>query len=73
MLMMTSQILNSVDFTETRKSRSLKNEALFFLQIKNSLITHHGQKIIAKNSFVVGVTFKAVPKFQIKPKSALRR
>ena len=34
MLMMTSQILKSVDFTKTQKSRYLKNETLFFLQIK---------------------------------------
>ena len=40
MLMMTSQILKSVDFTKTQKSRYLENETLFFLQIKNSLITH---------------------------------
>ena len=34
MAMMTSQILNSVDFTKTEKSRHLENETLFFLQIK---------------------------------------
>ena len=32
--MMTSQILKSVDFTETQKSRYLENETLFFIQIK---------------------------------------
>ena len=42
MLMMTSQILKSADFTKTQKSRYLENELLFFLQIKNSLITHQG-------------------------------
>ena len=31
---MTSQILKSVDFTKTQKSRYLENEALFFLQVK---------------------------------------
>ena len=31
---MTSQILKSVDFTKTRKSRYLENKVLFFLQIK---------------------------------------
>ena len=41
MPMMTSQILKSVDFTKTQKSRYLKNEILFFLQKKKkSLITH---------------------------------
>ena len=40
MPVMTSQILRSVDFTKTQKSRYLKNETLSFLQIKNSLITH---------------------------------
>ena len=34
MLMMTSQILKSVDFTKTQKSKNLKNETLFFLRIK---------------------------------------
>ena len=32
--MMTSQILKSVDFTKTQKSRYLGNEKSFFLQIK---------------------------------------
>ena len=57
--MMTSQILKSVDFTKTQKSRYLKNEALFFLLIKNSLITHQGL-FYCKNSFVVEVTFKEI-------------
>ena len=34
--MITSQILKSVDFTKTQKSRYLGNEALFFLQIKKN-------------------------------------
>ena len=34
MLMMTSQILKSVDFTKTQKSRYLENKT-FFLQVKN--------------------------------------
>ena len=33
-LMMTSQILKSADFTKTQKSRYLENETLFFLQIE---------------------------------------
>ena len=44
MSMMTSQILKFVDFTKTQKSRYLENEKLFFLQIKNLLITHQGKK-----------------------------
>ena len=35
MLMMTSQILKSVDFTKTQKSTYLENKTLFFLQKKN--------------------------------------
>ena len=43
MSMMASQILKSVDFTKTQKSRYLENETLFFLQIKkNSRITYQG-------------------------------
>ena len=34
MLMMTSQILKSADFTETQKSWYLENKTRFFLQIK---------------------------------------
>ena len=34
MPMMTSQILKSANFTKRQKSRYLKNEILFFLQIK---------------------------------------
>ena len=55
MTMMTSQILKSVDFTKTQKSRYFENET-FFLQIK-ILITH--QRLLhGKNSFVAEVTFK---------------
>ena len=49
-----SQILKSVDFTETEKSTYLENETLFFLQ----LFLQINGYIIAKNSFVLGVTFK---------------
>ena len=39
--MMTSQILQSVDFIKTQKSRYLENEASFLLKIKkNSLIAY---------------------------------
>ena len=34
MPMMTSQKLNSVDFTKTKKPRYLEKETLFFLQLK---------------------------------------
>ena len=50
--MMTSQILKSVDFTKTQKSRHLENETLFFSK-KNSLITH--QRLL--HYFVAEVTF----------------
>ena len=33
--MLTSQILRSVDFTKTQKSRYLESKTLFILQIKN--------------------------------------
>ena len=36
---MTSQILKSVDFTETQKSRYLENET-FFIQIKKIRYIH---------------------------------
>ena len=35
MPMLTSQILRSVDFTKTQKSRYLESKTLFILQIKN--------------------------------------
>ena len=41
MSMITSQILKFVDFTKTQKFRYHENET-YFLQIKNSLITHQG-------------------------------
>ena len=40
MPMMTSQIFDSADFAKTQKSKYLENKTLFFLQIKNSLMTH---------------------------------
>ena len=42
MLMMASQILTPVHFTKTQKSNYFENEALCFLQKKNSLITKQG-------------------------------
>ena len=38
--MMVSQILQSVDFVKTQKSRYLENEILFLLQIKKILIAY---------------------------------
>ena len=55
--MMTSQILKSVDFTTTQKSRYLENETMFFLQIKKINYIIKGY-YMAKNSFVGEVTFK---------------
>ena len=61
MLIMTSRILKSMDFTKTQKSRYLENEALFFHQIKKFIsytLKHIKGYFIAKNSFVAEVTFK---------------
>ena len=55
--MMTSQILKSAGLTKTQKSRYLKNETLFFLQIKK-FINYTSKN--RKNSFVVEVTFKGL-------------
>ena len=54
--MMTSQILESVDFTKAQKSSYLDNKTFLF-QIKNSLIAHQGL-LYGKNTFVVEVTFQ---------------
>ena len=57
MPMMTSQILKSVDFTKTQKSRYLEDET-FFLQIKKFInFTSRATYFIAKNSFVAEKTF----------------
>ena len=58
MPMMTSQILKSVDFTKTQKSRYLKNEILFFLQKKKKKIINYTLRAtFTKNSFVAEVMF----------------
>ena len=54
--MMTSQILQFVDFTKTKKSKYLENET-FFSKKKKSLITHQ-VLLYGKNTFLVEVTFK---------------
>ena len=57
MSLMTSQILKSVDFTKTQKSRYLEDET-FFLQIKKFInFTSRATYFIAKNSFVAEKTF----------------
>ena len=56
MLMMTSRILKSANFTRTQKSRYLENETLFFFQIKKFI--NHTLSVVTKNSFVAEVTFK---------------
>ena len=66
--MMTSQILKSVDFTKTQKSRYLENEALFFLQIKK-FINCTSRATSLQNGFVVEVTFKPSSKSRYYNKS----
>ena len=45
--MMKSQILRSVDFTKTQKSRNPKNKTFFFLQIKE-FINYTSQAALLK-------------------------
>ena len=59
MPMIKSQILNSVDFEKTQKTKYLENKALPFLQIKNVLIVQLDH-CMAKNCFAVEVTFKGL-------------
>ena len=47
MPMMTSQILKSVDFTRTQKSKYLENET-FFLQIKKFINYKSGATLLQK-------------------------
>ena len=59
--MMMSQILKSGDFTKTQKSRYLKKETLFLLQIKELInCASKATYFMAKNSFVVEVTLKVL-------------
>ena len=55
--MMTSQILKSVDFTKTQKSRYLENKILFFLQIIKFIDSVSKANLRQRNSFVAEVTF----------------
>ena len=54
--MMTPQILKSLNFTKTQKSRYLENENLLFLKIKNHELHIKGY-CIGKNTFILEVTF----------------
>ena len=56
--MMTSQILKSMDFAKTQKSRYLENEILFFRQIKKFINYTLRATFFATNSFVAEVNFK---------------
>ena len=56
--MMMLQILKSVGFTKTQKSRYLKNEKLIFVQTLFFCF-------MAKNSFVAEVTFQFKLKYLI--------
>ena len=47
-LMMMSQILKSVDFTKTQKSRYLESKTLFFLEIKKTYQLHITGYFMAK-------------------------
>ena len=55
--MMTSQILQSVDFIKTQKSRYLDNETLFLLQIKQFINCILRATLWQKNSFVAEIIF----------------
>ena len=56
MSMVMSQILKFVNITKTQKSRYLKNETLFFLQIKKFSNYTSRATLSQKNSFVAEVT-----------------
>ena len=60
--MVTSQILKSVKFTKTQKSRYIENET-FFLQIKK-FINYSSKSTLWQKSFVADITFKANPELK---------
>ena len=60
MFVMTSQILEPVDFIKTQKSRYLKNKK-FFTSNKKIHQLHIEGYFMAKNNFVSKVTFKKNP------------
>ena len=55
--MMTSQVLQFVDFTKTQKSKYLENET-FFLQIKKFINYTSRATLWQKSTFAAEVTFK---------------
>ena len=61
--MLTPQILKSVNFTKTQKSRYLENKIFFLQRKKKSLIAHQGL-LYGKKSFVAEVTFSRRPQNQ---------
>ena len=54
---MMSQILKSVDFTKTQKSRYFENETLFFSTNKKIPLLHTKYYFMAQNSLVAEATF----------------
>ena len=54
MSMMASQILKSVDFPKTQKSRYLENETLFFLQIKKKFNNYTSGATLQEKYFCSG-------------------
>ena len=54
MPMMTSQILISMDFTKTQKSRYLENETFF----SNKIINYTSRATLWQKKIVAEVTFK---------------
>ena len=65
MPMMTSQIVKSVDFTETQKCRYLERGTWFFLQIKKFISYTSKATSFQKNSFVGEVTFNGAKKISL--------
>ena len=62
MPMLTSQILRSVDFTKTQKSRYLESKTLFFLQNKKINYTSWATLKYIKIVYFVEVTFNKLVK-----------
>ena len=60
--MVMSQILKSLDFTKTQKSRYIKNKTLFFIKIKKICLIQIKGYFMTKNSFAVDVTFNVLVK-----------
>ena len=61
MHMITSQVLNSVNFTKTLKSRYLENKTFFFFQLKN-FINCPSRATLWQKRFVAKITFNRRPK-----------